>query len=101
MLNNEYVSKRICQNISRLNPHLTIQMKRIIASIRFDLNTKSCLVGMAFYALTSQNFRLVMRKEMHAALNRIIKNNQYNLTQYKTPFLLDIIFRLERHHNEN
>jgi hypothetical protein len=121
ILNDEYISKRICQNISRLNPRLTIHtnlnidlmhpteflllegeaenspeeaMKRIIASIRFESSTKTYIVGMAIYAVTSQNYRLVMEKEMHSALNKMIGDNQYNLSQYKTPFLLDIIFRM-------
>ncbi len=120
-LNNEYIAKRICQNISKLNPRLTIHVnmnidlwcpteflflegeaenmpdvtiERITAAIRFDETPSREEINGLFYIVSPQQYKILLWENMHKAINKMINDNQYRFNQYNTPFMLDIIFRL-------
>lgn len=120
-LNNEYIGRKICRNIHKLNPLLTIHvnmnmdlwrptkflflegesqnspdvaLQHITAAIRFDDRPSTYVIDMRMYSLTPQNYKIFAWQDMHEAITKMIQDNQYGFNQYDTPFILNIIFKL-------
>jgi hypothetical protein len=120
-LSYEHDAVKICQNISRLNPRLSIHvnmnidewrpteflllegeaenkpdeaLKRITAAIRFNPSPAIRIIGIAIYSFSPEQLKIHMWSTMHKALEKMIADNHYEFTQHDTPFILDVIFKM-------